>query len=372
MLPKSFTLTPSNAAFAALLRGEQPSVAWSSPLIAEATATLISGRLGPLVHAAGVPASWPAAIRDCARAEARAAAVVEVAQRRELDRVTRCLATASIGFAVFKGGALAYTVYDDPALRPREDLDILIALGDVPRAAEALRSEGYVEVEESGGSVATHQRHFVRHEGGALRHACDVHWRVTNPHAFAAAVDTVALIRRAVPLAAAGPAVRVLTGSDALFVAAIHRVAHHDGSDLLWVFDVARLLATLRAPEIDAALRMAEASQVRAVVADALLGAARWFAAPLSADVTAWCNRSRDAAEPTAAFLSGELRAADVLVSDLRAIPDWTTRLQLVRERLFPPAAYMRARSGTDSARTPLPILYLRRLWRGVPRWLER
>ena len=52
--------------------------------------------------------------------------------------------------------------------------------------------------------------------------------------------------------------------------------------------------------------------------------------------------------------------------------PDWTTRLQLVRERLFPPAAYMRARSGTDSARTPLPILYLRRLWRGVPRWLER
>ena len=71
--------------------------------------------------------------------------------------------------------------------------------------------------------------------------------------------------------------------------------------------------------------------------------------------------------EIAAAYLSGgRLRW---LETDLRALPDWSRRLQLLREHAFPPGAYMLEKYGRH---TPLwlPALYLHRGARGAWRLL--
>jgi hypothetical protein len=368
-LPKSFTLTPSKALLAAALRGNPPRVAWTRALTEDARRAMRDERVGPLV-AARRPAGWPDDLLADAARDARASAVLELAQRRELDRVTRALAERGIAAAVFKGAALAYTVYADPSLRPREDTDLLIEHENVAAAGAALAAIGYREDVDAGGEVSTHQRHWSRVDGGGLRHACDVHWRAANPHVFASAVSTAALIAGAVPAPAVGNALRVVNAEDALLIAAMHRVAHHDGSDLLWLYDVHLIAESMSADQARAVCERASSAGMGAVLAAALMAARTLFDTPLGDAAVAWCASSVESSEPSAAFLRGDLRAADVMWSDLRAIGGWRSRLRLIRERLFPPAAYMHARAGSGAI--PLPLLYARRLWRGVPRWLSR
>jgi hypothetical protein len=77
-----------------------------------------------------------------------------------------------------------------------------------------------------------------------------------------------------------------------------------------------------------------------------------------------------DAREPSAAFLRGERRQVDVLYSDLRALPTWRARGRLMMEHLFPPASYMLP-AQPAAGRALLPLMYMRRIVRGVPKWLR-
>jgi len=71
-----------------------------------------------------------------------------------------------------------------------------------------------------------------------------------------------------------------------------------------------------------------------------------------------------------AAFVGGGLRQVDILKSDLAATP-WPSRLQLLREHLFPPASYMRQRFPRCPSML-LPLAYACRILVGAPRWVRR
>jgi hypothetical protein len=75
--------------------------------------------------------------------------------------------------------------------------------------------------------------------------------------------------------------------------------------------------------------------------------------------------------EPTAAYLSGDRRLAGHLWIDLRALPSWSRRWQLIKEQVFPPARYMRDVYAPASV-APLPVLYTRRVLHGARKWLAR
>jgi hypothetical protein len=60
----------------------------------------------------------------------------------------------------------------------------------------------------------------------------------------------------------------------------------------------------------------------------------------------------------------------DVLLSDVTALPDWRARARLVKEHVFPPAAYMREAYGI-SGRGWLPALYIWRFATGARRWFR-
>ena len=114
----------------------------------------------------GVFDAQPAGARDEIARLAREEALIEPFRREEVVRVLAALAAAGVPALVFKGTALAYTRYPDPALRPRLDTDLFIRLEDVAHRVARLRPP------------------WVRKDAPAVRRACDSSVRVRQLAAF--------------------------------------------------------------------------------------------------------------------------------------------------------------------------------------------
>jgi hypothetical protein len=302
--------------------------------------------------------------------ELRDAAVVDALRTLELRTVLAALGEGGIPSVLLKGAALAYTCYPRPELRPRADTDLLIPENARDRVASVLSRLGYRRPSEIDGDVAVGQFHFVKINAQGLEHVLDVHWRLSNVRAFADVLTYEELARAAVVVPALGAHAWAPTAVHALLVACIHRVAHHaDTTHLLWLFDVHVLARSLTERDRQAFVALASAKRVRAVCARTLTLAEDAFG---GLDV-AWIDSlapvdSRE--EPTAAFVGGGMRQVDILKSDLRA-SSWGSKVQLLREHLFPSASYMRERYPGWPAFL-LPLAYARRVVTGAPRWLRR
>ena len=123
------------------LRGDLPDD------LEEALGLAVRHGIAPLLHeavqAGGLP--WlPETIRRGLR-EARIAELsLEEKRARALTRVLAALAAEPLlPVLLIKGAASARTIYPAPELRPRSDLDLLIAPADRTRALAMLRSRGY-------------------------------------------------------------------------------------------------------------------------------------------------------------------------------------------------------------------------------------
>jgi hypothetical protein len=92
------------------------------------------------------------------------------------QRALRTLSTANIPATVLKGAALIETVYEEPALRPMEDFDVLVSREHFRRAVEAMLAADWVFhpplFDPEPHFVFQHAVGFRRDGGGEL----DLHW----------------------------------------------------------------------------------------------------------------------------------------------------------------------------------------------------
>jgi putative nucleotidyltransferase-like protein len=303
-------------------------------------------------------------------AELRAAAVLEIQRQRELRCVLAGLAVAGVKPILLKGAALAYTHYRRPELRPRTDVDMMIPVSCRDVTARALGTLGYERCAEVDGELTTGQFHYQKRDRQGLFHALDVHWRISNVRAFADVLAYEELARDAVAVPALGADAHSPSSVHALLIACVHRVAHHgDSDDLLWLFDVYLLARGLNAHERDQFTRLASARQLRAVCGRTLSLAGSVFG-DIDREWIATLSETT-AVEPTAVFVGRALRPVEILRADLAAMPGGRERLQLLREHLFPAAAFMYERYGTER-QLALPFLYLHRIVTGMPKWFRR
>ena len=301
--------------------------------------------------------------------ELRAAAALDAAREPELRSVIAALADAKP--VLMKGAPLAYTHYQRPELRPREDTDLLISSDDKERVAAALESLGYQRTTEVDGLLVTGQFHFQRRDRCGVRHALDVHWKISNVRAFAEALSYDEIVAASATLPRLGPAARVPSAVHSLVIACVHRVAHHGDTDqLLWLFDIHLLAQSLTVAERDQFTALVTERRLRAIAATGLAGAAAAFGG-IDTDWIAMLQPPRAVAEPSAAFIGGPMRRVDVLTADLAATARWRDRIRLLFEHLFPAAAFMYQRYGTHRA-AALPILYAHRIVSGAPKWFRR
>jgi hypothetical protein len=86
-----------------------------------------------------LPAESGLALRRAAQADL----VQALSTAREASRLVALLDDAKIGSVVLKGPPLSALIYGTLAVRQVRDLDLLVNPGDLPRALELLRGEGY-------------------------------------------------------------------------------------------------------------------------------------------------------------------------------------------------------------------------------------
>jgi hypothetical protein len=318
---------------------------------------------------ADVPAA--SGVRDALMPAVRLAVTRELFVQRDLQRVTEALAGGGVAALIIKGSALAYTVYDEPWLRPRVDTDVIVRPGDVTAATRVLERCGYRRSDATNtGALVSHQVAFERIDSHDVRHVIDLHWKIANPQIVADALPFDDLWHSAAPAPALGPAARVPHPVGAIAISCVHRLAHHQGNHrLIWLYDLKLLAASLSAGDWATLRELACTKRIASLCVDGLRAARDHVGAVLPPEI----DSALDAAshtEPARTYLDGQMTKSAVLLSDLRVLETWSDRLRLVREHVFPPAAFIRERYGMN-ARVMLPALYLHRLIAGASRWVR-
>lgn len=298
-------------------------------------------------------------------AAAAAWALREAAERQAIGDFLD--AARGVPLLFFKGASTAFTLYEQPALRMKDDWDVLAAPGAHGAAARALAAAGFaVDPALKPGRVRMRQQSFTRDVPGS-HCIVDLHMRALNPPALAERVPFDDLADRAVPLAALHPSARGLADHAALVFACVHRLAHHSAEPrLAWDYDVL-LLARRATPEMLAGV---ESSAARwgagAFVAAEVRRVLARFGEPPAPDLADTLTRL-GSATADAPFLREDRSRAREFLLDWRVL-GWRDRLALIGETLLPDEAFVRASTGS---RLPLPLLYAARVARGARAWFR-
>jgi len=316
--------------------------------------------------------SWPSRVRTALTNVLRIEAAAETIRRQELRQLLDELGAAGTRPLLLKGGHIAYVHYPSPWLRPRLDTDLIIAPGERLRADEVVRSLGYRPATHFAGELVSHQFQYERQNRYGFVDHVDLHWKVANPHVFADVFSFKELESQAGAIDVLGPNARGPSNAHALILACVHRVAHHHSSDrLIWLYDIHLLARAIGPEDREAFVDLVLGKRLSAVCADGLAQAEACFG---TAGPKRWLDRLQTASsktEPTAAFLGTGRTKLDVLRSDLRALPDWRSKLRIVREHLFPPVAYIR-KAYSLSNPASVPFAYAFRIAKGVGKWSRR
>jgi hypothetical protein len=358
-------LSPGEQAVCRMLSGVP------TPLTPELLALARRHRVHYLL-AAGV---WAGASGDPGAAlqrELRQAAAFDAWDEQDLTGLLDALAAAGIDTMLMKGGALAYMIYDAPHLRARVDTDLLLRREQLEAAEQVFAAHGWSRPPEADFELAAAQRHYVKPAPASRRLLLDVHWRIANPRTFSDALSFDELRLRAVPVPALGRAARAPRAVDAVFLACVHRVAHHDDEvDLLWLWDIHLLVSRLSAEEEEDLVSLAARTGMTGVCVRGIDLVATAFGTPGAAALASRLRAAGDGRpEPASRFLDG-VRPVTTLRADLAVAPGWRMPLRLLGERVTPSPDYMR----TIYPRWPRGLLwlaYLDRLVRGTPKWFRR
>jgi hypothetical protein len=321
-----------------------------------------------IAHMPDVPPRFSAALRDAATRNA----AKDLRQEAELRSLVASCVKAGIDILLFKGAALAYSVYGRPDLRDRMDTDLMVASDRREDLHALLVQSGYEPVRHVEGSYVNYQASYILRRNDAILHGIDVHWRLANPEVFGDLPSFEVLWQHSEPLPALAAGARGFGAAHALLIACVHRVAHHrDSSLLLWFYDIHLIAQTLDHRAWQRFLDEAARARVMATCRHSLLHAAGWFHTALPSEIVAELNSVSDTTEVSASYLVSGRRRVGEMVTDLRLLPSWAARSRLMLEHLVPSRTYMRE-SYARGRRVPLLALYVWRALRGAPKWLAR
>jgi Uncharacterised nucleotidyltransferase len=146
-----------------------------------------------------------------------------------------------------KGPLLAHALYGSPCSRSSDDLDLLVRRRDFNKARSLLIDLGFEPVYQADDYHQTFQR----------RNTClELHFSVAPPTSPSMDLDLVWDRARVVEFRQ--QRTRFFSNPDLLIYLIVHGVKH-EFARLIWVLDVARVLASLGDEELDEVFKMAKA-----------------------------------------------------------------------------------------------------------------
>lgn len=207
---------------------QNPDAQWAEWLRGQGLAPFAWRQLRASGYALSLPAECAVPLRSAYYAAAGDAEL----HRFELTAALGRLREYGVTPILFKGAALAHTVYPDPACRPMGDLDLWVTAEAMPAARAALASLGYAEHGKASRPLELQAQTYgeVQLIGRATGQGLvELHWG-----AFAgewlrrtAAVDHREIFCRARSARIAGCEAWVMAPEDALIQLAVHLAVNH-------------------------------------------------------------------------------------------------------------------------------------------------
>ncbi len=278
----------------------------------------------------------------------------------DLEQVLSALVDRNIRVILLKGAALAETMYGSVAVRPMEDLDLLVHRDTLPMAVAVL-SEFCVDPSGRGHAAEfteyMHQAVFVK--TGKTRTAIDLHWNLLDSPFYPHTLLTDWVWKTAVPVRV-GRAPALVLGPEALLLHLCgHMMIDEGRKDLLWHFDIGYTIAQYRNTiNWERLIAQAKSFCLAMAVQRAILKIKdEWpglipqqvqddiehlTASPSELAFYEWAN-SKDRA------------AVRLLKTNMASLPNWRMRLRYILRSLFPPISYMQYRYGIQK---PLLVLF--------------
>ena len=143
----------------------------------------------------------------------------------ELSNVLTELRKAGLSNIVLKGAHLAETVYGNPALRPMDDVDLLVKRADLASVENKLRELGYVHPEHFKEHTKLDSHHLPAFAKPGGKAVIEVHWAI--PPSQLLRIDLEGLWQRSQPATIAGVETRTLSSEDLLLHLCVHASVHH-------------------------------------------------------------------------------------------------------------------------------------------------
>ena len=165
-------------------------------------------------------AVMPAAVRQTLQQASHLGALKLARLYQELTAVLRRLSQDDIPVIVLKGAYLGQMVYQEPAFRPMNDIDLLVHQHDLSRVTAVMESRGFQLKNEAWG--AKHLT-FAADDG---RPPVEIHWHITHP-ADPFTIDVAELWARAVPITLMGTPALAFSPEDLLLHLAVHLSFNH-------------------------------------------------------------------------------------------------------------------------------------------------
>lgn len=155
-------------------------------------------------------------------------------RQNELIKVLSALNAANLQPVVFKGAALAHTVYPDTVCRPMGDIDLWLPAGQMDLACDLLADLGYHRVDkfERPAALMANNGGEIQFYGNEPSGLVELHWGVFPGEWLrrVATVDETAILQRCKPAKLAGVPALVLDAEDSLIQLVVHHAINHSAS----------------------------------------------------------------------------------------------------------------------------------------------
>ena len=204
-------------------------------------------------------------------------------------RMLAVLAGDSIPALVLKGAPLALLSYDDPSLRPMNDVDLLVPRDAARPAIRLFMNHGWTPAYRNPESLVDFQ-HAVEFEN-ADGFRCDLHWRVlaeSRPD-----IDDAAFWSGRMPMTLAGFETSTLNAADQLLHICVHAAAWTPTAPARWIADAVLLLRKTPSLDWPRVIDQAERHDVIPPVREMLAYLRERFEAAIPADVLAHLRELR-------------------------------------------------------------------------------
>ena len=302
--------------------------------------------IGPLFyqqfHGSAQWKNWPLFVREVLEEDFHKAATSHLLLQKELANVLDHLVRGNISPFLMKGMPLSFLIYPASNLRPFTDIDLLIEKKDIQNVKETMVSLGYEIPNAVSGNFVSHEFVCEKTDVYGVHHAYDFHWKISNPLIFSEILSYQEIQKAALPVPALGRSARTLSLEHALFLACVHRVAHHANEDrLIWLYDIHLLATRMAGNEIRDFLGLARQKRMVGVCQDGFFNAKRWFGTTLSNDSWHEFFIDHTKAESSSIYLKpGNMRRRNIL-SNWRELPSLQVKFKWLAEYAFPNPEYM-------------------------------